>query len=124
MSDTTDESAEQITGPAEALGEALAIPDEWPKRATEFVVGAVGTVREKTSGPAISAARVVVYGLLAFFLAIIALVLLVVGVTRLFIVYIPLEVWAVYAIAGGFWTLVGLGMWLARPRRAGTPIPR
>ena len=124
MSDTNEESAGQVAGAAEALGDALAVPEEWPQRATEFVVGAVATVREKTSGPAISVARMIVYGLLACLLAIIALVLLVVGVTRLFIVYIPLEVWAVYAIAGAFWTLVGLILWFMRPRRAGTPIPR
>jgi hypothetical protein len=124
MSDTNEQPADPVAGAAEALGDALAVPDEWPKRATEFVVGAVSTVREKTSGPAISVARAVVYGLLAFFLAIIALVLLVVGVTRLFIVYIPLEVWAVYAIAGAFWTLIGVILWMLRPRHAGTPLPR
>jgi hypothetical protein len=123
MSDTSEDSGDPIAGAAEALGDALAVPDEWPKRATEFVVGAVATVREKTSGPAISIARGVVYGTLAFFLAVIALVLLVVGVTRLFIVYIPLEVWAVYAISGAFWTLIGLIMWMLRPRHAGTPLP-
>jgi len=124
MSDTSEGAAEQVANAADAVGEALTVPEEWPQRATEFVVGAVGTVREKTSGPAISVARMVVYGLLAFFLLIIALVLFVVGVTRLFVVYIPLEVWAVYAIAGAFWTLIGLILWMFRPRRAATPIPR
>lgn len=124
MSDTSEGPADQVASAADAVGEALTVPEEWPQRATEFVVGAVSTVREKTSGPAISAARMVVYGLLAFFLLIIALVLLVVGVTRLFVVYIPLEVWAVYAIAGAFWTLVGLILWMFRPRRAAAPIPR
>jgi hypothetical protein len=124
MSDTSEGTTEQVTGAAEALGEALTVPDEWPQRATEFVVGAVSTVREKTSGPAISIARMVVYGLLAFFLLLIAIVLLVVGITRVFIVYIPLDVWAVYAISGAVWTAVGLGLWIARPRRAAAPIPR
>jgi hypothetical protein len=124
MSETSNDPADPLSGAADALGDALAVPDEWPGRATEFVVGAVATVREKTSGPAISITRRVVYGVLAFFLAIIALVLLVVGVTRLFIVYIPLELWAVYAIAGAFWTLIGLILWVMRPRNAGTPLPR
>lgn len=122
MSETNPDPNDPVAGAAEAVGEALAIPGEWPKRATEFVVGAVSTVREKTSGPAISIGRAIVYGLLAFFLALIALVLLVIGVTRLFVVYIPLEVWAVYAIAGAFWTLIGVILWAMRPRRAGTPI--
>lgn len=124
MSDTSDESAQPLAGAAEAVGDALTVPGEWPQRATEFVVGAVATVREKTSGPAISVARYFVYGMLAFFLAIIALVLLVIGVTRLFVVYIPLEVGYVFAIAGAFWTLLGVIMWGFRPRRAAKPIPR
>lgn len=92
--------------------------DDWPARAAGLVERYVGTVRDKTTGPVLSASRYVVYlstmaliGLVAGVLALILLVRLLVSVTG----YVPGvdngESWLAYLVLGGIFLLVGLFLW-------------
>ena len=47
--------------------------DDWPAQAADTIVRVVGQVRDRTTGPAITAARAVVFGLLAAILGTVAL---------------------------------------------------
>lgn len=62
-------------------GNPLTDPN-WAADTTDTVVRVVETVREKTTTPAIYAARGVVFGLLAAFLCVFALILFLVGLQR------------------------------------------
>ena len=92
--------------------------DDWPARASATIVQYVGTVRDKTTGPALAASRNMVYllamGLISIVVAILALVLFV----RLLVVatgYVPGvdqgETWLAYLILGSIFLLAGIGLW-------------
>lgn len=92
--------------------------DDWPARAAGLVERYVGSVRDKTTGPVLSASRYAVYlstmaliGLVAGALALILLVRLLVAVTD----YVPGidngESWLAYLVLGGIFLLVGLFLW-------------
>ena len=98
--------------------------EDWPARASETVVQYVGTVRDKTTGPALSASRNIVYmaamALIAFVLLIILLVLLVrVLVTAT--AYLPFvdegQTWLAYFILGGLFLIVGMFLWRKKETR-------
>ncbi len=93
------------------------LPPDWPQRATETLVGRLDEVRVKTSGPAISVARMVVYGITAIPLVVMAIVLLVIGLVRVLDIALD-RVWLAYLILGGVFTLGGLVLWMKRPRGA------
>ena len=92
--------------------------DDWPARASATVVQYVGTVRDKTTGPALTASRNVVYilamALIGVVVAILALVLLV----RVLVVvtgYVPGvedgETWLAYLILGALFIIGGAILW-------------
>lgn len=64
------------TGPAPSGG------SDWPAQATDTIVSLVDTVKTKTTGPATTAARGAVYGLLAAIIGTAALVLFFVVLVR------------------------------------------
>ena len=101
-----------------ASGGIPGLPDDWPQQATSRVVDLVDNVRSKTAGPAIRISRAIVYGLVAMILMIIAMPLLLIGLTRLLDYAIPGDIWRVYAIIGGAFTALGLLLWSRRPRGA------
>ncbi|MGI9623493.1 MAG: hypothetical protein ACR2PK_11700 [Acidimicrobiales bacterium] len=113
MTDTTepDFEASEPTG-------VPGIPTDWPQQATTRLVDVVDTVRIKTSGPAIQVSRAIVYGLVGTILGLVALPLLLVGLTRLLDYAIPGDIWRVYVLIGAVFTLVGLILWSRRPRGA------
>ena len=78
----------------------------------------VDNVRSKTAGPAIRISRAIVYGLVAMMLLVVALPLLLIGLTRLLDYAIPGDIWRVYLIIGGVLTALGLLLWSRRPRGA------
>ena len=119
MSDGGDARAERPVGSTtEAPPFPIGNPD-WPAQAADKVVELVDTVAAKTTGPAITAARAVVFGLLATILGIAALVLFSVGLVRLIDVYVPGGVWIAETIVGGAFVLCGWYLWLKRIRPAG-----
>ena len=107
-----------MTQPSEP-SQAPVVPDDWPVQAAERVEGLVGTVRDKTTGPVMTAARWVVYGTLVFIVAIAAIILLVTLILRLLQSYLPFDdsnVWVSYLILGSVTTIGGL-MLLGRARQ-------
>ncbi|HEX9992136.1 MAG TPA: hypothetical protein VGB14_04330 [Acidimicrobiales bacterium] len=102
--------------PEDGSSTRLSIPDDWPAQAADTVVRVVGQVRDRTTGPAITVARGIVYGLLAAIAGIVAFVLLVAALVRLVDVLVPGEVWSAHLIVGAVLTLAGLLLW--RKRRA------
>ena len=97
-------------------------PDKhWVDQATEAVESLVLTVKEKTTVPATTAARAVVYGLVILALGITALVVLTIASVRFLTVYLPVgrahhhhRVWVAYLIVGLILTLAGLLLWSRR----------
>lgn len=104
----------------DSFGQADSLEGEqdWPSKATATVAQYVGTVRDKTTGPALVVSRYVVYavamGLIGVVLAILALVLLVrllVVATSLFSFIELGETWLAYYILGALFVLVGAMLW-------------
>jgi ABC-type nickel/cobalt efflux system permease component RcnA len=92
---------------------------DWPAQATDMIVKVVGQVRDKTTGPALTAARGVVYGLLAALLGGTIAVLFAIAAVRgldeaIEAVVDSRETWAAHAIVGLVFTLVGLLLWSKR----------
>jgi hypothetical protein len=85
---------------------------DWPAQAADSIVDVVGTVRQKTTGPALTATRGVVYGLLIVIVAIMAVVLLIVGLVRL--AHNWVDVWLAYVVLGAVFAIVGGLMWRQR----------
>ncbi len=110
----------ESTDPNEAQAEVgiPGLPPDWPQQATAKVVTVVDTVRSKTAGPAIRISRAIVYGLVAATLLIVAMPLLLIGLTRLLNYFVPGDVWRVYLIIGASFSAIGLLLWSRRPRGA------
>lgn len=88
--------------------------DEWPAKAADQIVNLVDQVRDKTTGPAIRAARGMVFGFLATMLGTAALVLFIVGLVRFVDVYAPGGVWVAHTIVGLLFVGCGLLLWVKR----------
>lgn len=74
------------------------IPADWPVQAADKIVDTIAMVRDKTTRPALVAARGLVYGLLALVVGTVAFILVITLIVRLYDVYMPGEVWPIYAI--------------------------
>ena len=100
-------------------GNPLTDPN-WAAETTDTVVRVVGNVREKTTTPAVHAARGVVFGILAAFLGLFAFVLLLVGLQRaieaLWAIGVSDEraVYLSHLTLGGILCLVGLLLFAKR----------
>ncbi len=100
------------TSPSPSVPTKASTTDQWPSEAADFVVRTVGTVRDKTTGPAITAARVLVFGAFAGLVALVAVVLFAIASVRVLTVYIPgNKVWYADLIIGGVFTLAGIVLW-------------
>ncbi len=84
------------------------VPTAWPAQAADTIVETIGKVRDKTTKPALTAARVVVYGLLGAIVGTVALILLLVLVVRVYDNYSPIGVWLLYAILAALMISGGL----------------
>lgn len=108
-------TASPAAEPAAATpGESVLLPADWPVQAADTVERVVSQVRERTTVPAMTAIRGVVYGLLAAIVAITALVLVCVGIVRVLDVLIPRGVWIAYAILGTVLVVAGAIFWSQR----------
>ncbi len=94
--------------------------EDWPTRAADTVVGYVNTVRDATTGKAMLASRIAVYGLvlalLAPILLVIILILLVRGLTAILATIPRLgietgEVWLSYLILSFVFFVAGIWLW-------------
>jgi hypothetical protein len=97
---------------------------DWATDVAGRIDSVVGSVRDKTTVPASTAARAVVYGLIIGVLGAAFRILIVIGLIRLLDVYIPIHpmgrrVWVVYAGASAIFLGGGAFLWRRRrPRRA------
>lgn len=95
--------------------ESGSAPDaDWPVQATRTIVQVVDTVRDKTSGPAITAVASVVYGIVALMgVAILAIVLTAATVRGLELL-LWRKVWAAYLVLAVISLAGGLLCWSRR----------
>jgi hypothetical protein len=97
--------------------------EDWPAQMADTIERVVGSVRDKTTGPALTVARAVVYGTFAGVVAVAALVLFVVAAVRVLDSYLPdslfgeTHTWAAHLLLGLVFTLAGLVLWLRRRPR-------
>lgn len=96
------------TSPASAAPVDAAASEDWPAKATEAIVTQIGKIRDKTTGPVLTAAHWVVYAAFAVSLGTVALVILVVGSFRALDAYLPEDVWAAYTLLGSVLLLGGI----------------
>jgi hypothetical protein len=81
------------------------IPAEWPAQAADAIVDTISKVRDKTTRPIVIAARGLVYGVLALIIGTVAVILLLVGITRFLTNW--MEVWVVYTALAVLFSIGG-----------------
>jgi hypothetical protein len=97
---------------------------DWPAQAADTIERVVGSVRDKTTGPAITVARWVVYGTFALVVGSMVGILLAIMGVRILDVYLPDawvgedHTWVAHLVIGGLFTLVGAVAW---SRRSASP---
>lgn len=105
-------------------GNPLTDPN-WAADVTDKIVDTIDQVRARTTKPIILIARGLVFGLLSAFLGVMALALLLVGVSRALINFVewPLDhdtaVWVSYFILGGLLCLIGTVCMIKRQSKDG-----
>jgi hypothetical protein len=93
---------------------------DWPAQAADTIERVVGTVRDKTTGPAITVSRGVVYGAFATIVGVAALFMLIIGLVRIIDNYLPDawfgedHMWATYLVLGLPCVIGGLILWTRR----------
>lgn len=101
-------------------GPAAGGPPDWPAQAADTIERVVGSVRDKTTGPAIAVARWVVYGTFALVVGAVVGVLLAIAAVRALDAYLPDAVvgeqhtWAAHLIVGVVFSLAGMLAWSKR----------
>lgn len=109
------------TAPARHLSTAgQVVSGDWPAQAADQIVNLVDNVRDKTTGPIQTAARALIYGILAGILGVVVVVLLIIWFIRLLDIlvdkYLPWgDIWLPYAILGVI--LLAAGTFFFRRRR-------
>lgn len=104
--------------PASTTREAQAA--DWPAQAADTIERVVGTVRDKTTGPAITAARWVVYGTFALVVGSVVGVMVAIAAVRALDSYLPdawvgeHHTWAAHLVVGAVFTLFGMALWSRR----------
>ncbi len=91
---------------------------DWATKASDTVVGYVGKVRDKTTGPALVASRYAVYALALALIAFVLLILILIALVRLLVTATSQlafvdqgETWLAYYILGGIFLLAGMLLW-------------
>jgi hypothetical protein len=106
MSDARPPDARADRPPLRALPSLDVETADWPAQAADTIEKAVQGVRDKTTGPAITAVRWFVAGLFLVTIGVPVAILLAIALVRLLDVYLPesvfgeSHVWAAYLILG------------------------
>jgi predicted lysophospholipase L1 biosynthesis ABC-type transport system permease subunit len=93
---------------------------DWPAEAADAIERVVGAVRDKTTGPAITVARWVVYGTFALVVGTVVAVMIAIAAVRALDSYLPdawvgeQHTWAAHLIIGLLFTIVGMVLWSRR----------
>lgn len=95
------------------------IPAEWPAQAADTIVDTIAKVRDRTTKPALLAARGLVYGLVAAVVGSVAFFLFLLIIVRVWANYVPGHVWVIYAIFAVVFS--GVGLWALRKANAPKP---
>ena len=96
----------------------------WADETTDTLVRFVGNVRDKTTTPIVYAARGLVFGLIALFLGVFAVVILLIGLTRGMQAALDWQftharsVYVSYLVVGGIFSLIGLLLFKKRNANA------
>jgi hypothetical protein len=97
--------------------EVSATGSDWTVQAADTIESVVVAVRSKTTDPLVGVSRWVVYGTLAAIVGLVAATVAVIGLVRVLDVVLPGQVWVVYLVLGGIFTVAGLFLWSRRPKR-------
>lgn len=87
---------------------------DWAAQIVDTLDGVIGTVKSKTTQPAMNFVRTAVYGLMAAGLAFAMLLLFTIGGVRVLDAYLPQGVWLADLIIGGIFVIAGLFLWSKR----------
>ena len=90
---------------------------DWTTQVADAVENIADVARERAVEPVRTVGRVLVYGLLATFFFVTALVLVSVGLFRIFVVYLPNDAWVADLVVGGIFVAGGLFCWSQREPR-------
>ena len=94
---------------SQTSGEPDAPSSSWPDQATDLIVQGVETVRDRTVGTAVRVARAIVFGLFAFFIGILFVVLTCVLLIRILVVYLPNhQAWAAQLLLGALCVVIAV----------------
>jgi hypothetical protein len=113
-----------ITGPPGPSGAPTGTGDEaypaWAASLSNLVIGGVGSLKAKATVKVLIVLRFVMYGLVILVASMTAVVLLTIGVVRMWDAYLPISpvgrrVWLGYVVFGGL--LFVVGGWLLRKKR-------
>ena len=88
--------------------------EDWADQAADTVINVVDAVRDKTTGPILTAARAIVYGLIGFFAILVALIVTTIALVRFVDVYLPGGVWSAHLLIGAIFTVAGFFVWTKR----------
>ncbi|MDP7068394.1 MAG: hypothetical protein QF637_12305 [Acidimicrobiales bacterium] len=83
-------------------------------QATKLVVSTVESVRGKTTGPLLFAARLLIYSVVFFVTVVAGVSLLMIATVRIVNQLLPGDVWTTYLLLGGFFALLGMFLWSKR----------
>jgi len=92
---------------------------DWPAQVADTAVRIIEQVRDKTTRPAITVARVIVFGLVGLSIGTVAAFLFLIGTIRLVNGYLPGKVWTTYLLLGAVFTLGGAYLFSLRKPRTG-----
>ena len=130
----SDDRVEPSTGPPPGVAQDAATPTDrpdpasapgpqvkaWAGELSDYVVEGVGWLKARTTVPVMTVLRVLVYGLVVVVALVVAIVLGVIGLVRMWDAYVPLSpegrrVWLGYVVLGGLLFAAGAVL-LARRR--------
>jgi hypothetical protein len=99
------------------------IDHDWPAQLADTATRIVEQIRDKTTRPAITVARGVVFGLVAAIVGTLTGLLLLIGSIRLVNGYLPGKVWTTYLLFGGIFTVGGMLLFARRKPPAKGTVP-
>ena|SRR6266511_2674996 len=93
---------------------------DWPSQVADQIERVVGTVRDKTTGPALKVVTAIVYGTFAAIVGTVVAILFAIMAVRLLNNYLPSSVfgeehmWVAHLIIGLVFVIFGAILWLRR----------